>query len=170
MADQNEKPGGIYVAAIVLSLMAAFGLISVAFSVVALFFTSHSIAPSIPTVRILLAVVQLLMLAVVFWCLWTVVGLFRFRRWARYSMIVIGILDFLFFALLSGALIWLHGNPFVAAMDARPNPSMPFSPGMLMLGLSAFYALLALIGVWWVVYFNLARVRLAFTPPPGLTP
>jgi hypothetical protein len=170
MVDENEKPGGVYIAAIVLALMGAFGLISLAFSVVTLFLTSHAIAPSIPTVRILLAAVHLLMLAAVFWCFWTAVGLFRFRRWARRSMIVIGILDFLFFASLSGGLIWLHGNPFVTAMDARPNPSMPFSPGALMLGLSAFYGLLALIGVWWVVYFSLARVRLAFAAPSGLTP
>ena len=162
MAETNEKPGGIYVAAIALALMGAFGLLSIAFSVVTLFLTSHAIAPAIPTVRILLAVVHLVLLAVVFWCFWSVAGLFRFRPWARYSIIVLGILDFLFFAALSAALVWLHGNPFVTAMDARPNPSMPFSPGTLMLGLSAFYAVLALIGVWWVVYFNLSRVRLAF--------
>ena len=171
MTDASERPGGIYVAAIVLALMGAFGLLSTAFSVVTLFLTKHAIAPEIPSVRILLGVVHLLMLAAVFWCFWTVVGLFRFRAWARYSIIVLGVLDFLFFAALSAALVWLHGNPFVAAMDARPNPSMPFSPGVLMLGLSGFYALLALIGVWWVVYFNLARVRLAFAAPtPDTTP
>jgi hypothetical protein len=170
MADPNEKPGGIYVAAIVLALMAAFELLSTAFSVVTLFLARHAIAPAIPAVRILLALIHLLMLAFVFWCFWTVVGLFRFRPWARYSVVTIGILDFLFFAALSAGLAWLRGNPFVAAMDARPNPSMTFSPGALMLGLSAFYALLALIGVWWTVYFNLARVRVAFAEPrPGLT-
>jgi hypothetical protein len=171
MADPNEKPGGIYLSAIVLALLGAFGLLSLSFSIVTLFLTSHAIAPTIPTVRTLLAVAHLLMLAAVFWCFWTVVGLFRFRRWARYSIVVIGILDFLFFAALSAGLVWLHGNPFITAMDARPNQSMPFSPGTLMLALSAFYALLALIGVWWVVYFNLARVRAAFAAArPGLTP
>ena len=170
MADPDEKPGGIYVAAIVLALMGAFGLLTLVFSIVTLFLASHAIAPTIPTVRILLAVVHLLLLAAVFWGFWTVVGLFRFRPWARYSIIVLGILDFLFFAALSAALVWLHGNPFVTAMDARPNPSMPFSPGTLMLGLSSFYALLALFGVWWVVYFNLARVRMVFSEPRrGLT-
>ena len=103
----------------------------------------------------------------VFWCFWTVVGLFRFRLWARYSMIVLGVLDFLFFASLSAGLVWLRSNPFVVAMEARPNPGMPVSPGALMIGLSAFYAVLALIGVWWVVYFNLARVRLAFAGARG---
>ena len=163
MADTNEKPGGIYLAAIVLALMGAFGLLTIAFSIVTLFLTSHAIAPTIPSVRIMLAVAHLLMLAAAFWCFWTVVGLFRFRPWARYSILVIGVLDFLFFAALSAGLAWLHGNPFVAAMDARPNPSMPFSPGTLMLGLAAFYAVLALVGVWWVVYFNFARVRAAFS-------
>ena len=162
MEDKNEKPGGIYLAAIVLALMAAFGLLSLAFSIVTLFLARHALAPEIPSVRIILAAVHLLMLAAVFWCFWTVIGLFRLRAWARYSIIVLGILDFLFFAALSAALAWLRGNPFVTAMDARPNPSMPFSPGMLMAGLAAFYGLLALVGVWWVVYFNLSRVRQAF--------
>lgn len=158
-------------AAIVLALLAAFGLISIAFSAVTLFLTRHAIAPNIAGIRVLIAVVQLLLLAVIFWCFWTVVGLFRFRVWARYSIIVLGILDFIFFAALTAGLAWLHGNPFVTAMDARPNPGMPFSPGSLMLALSAFYALLAIVGAWWVIYFNLPRVRLAFTSAPaeGLT-
>ncbi|HTZ90138.1 MAG TPA: hypothetical protein VMA71_07350 [Alloacidobacterium sp.] len=170
MSDPNEKPGGVFAAAIVLALMGAFGLLSTAFSAVTLFFTSHAIAPAIPSVRILLAVAHLLMLAAVLWSFWTVVGLFRYRTWARYSIIVLGILDFLVFALLSAGLAWLRRNPFIASMDAHPNPSMPFSPGALMLGLSIFYALLALVGLWWVVYFNLTRVRLAFAAlHPGLT-
>ena len=163
MVDTNEKPGGIYLAAIVLALMGAFGLLTIAFSVVTLFLTSHAIAPSIPSVRIVLAGVHLLMLAAVFWSFWTVAGLFRFRPWARYSIIVLGVLDFLFFAALSVGLAWLRGNAFVAAMDARPNSVLPFSPSALMIGLSFFYALLALIGVWWVVYFSRARVKLAFS-------
>lgn len=170
MADAKEKPSGVFVAAIILALITAFELLSTAFSAVTLFFASHAIAPNIASVRILLAVVHLLMLIFVFWCLWTVVGLFRFRLWARYCIIAIGILDFLFFASLSAGLAWLHGNPFVAAMDARPNSALPFSPGVLMLGLAVFYGLLALVGVWWVVYFNLARVRLAFVESHGLTP
>jgi hypothetical protein len=165
MPDPIEKPGGIYVAAVVLALMGAFGLLSIAFSVVTLFLASHPIAPTIASVRILLAVLHLLLLAAVFWAFWTVVGLFRYRPWARYSIIVLGILDFLFFALLSGALAWLHGNAFVAAMDAHPNPGMPFHPGSVMIALSAFYGLLALIGLWWVVYFNSSRVRVAFADP-----
>ncbi len=165
MADANEKPGGIYLAAIVLALMGAFGLLTIAFSVVTLFLTSHAIAPAIASVRILLAAAHLLLLAAVFWCFWTVAGLFRLRPWARYSVIILGVLDFLFFTALSAGLAWLHGNAFVTAMDARPTPGMPFSPGTLMMGLSAFYALLALVGVWWVVYFNLAGVKLAFRAP-----
>jgi len=163
MPDPNDKPGGIYLAAIVLALMGVFGLLTLAFSIVTLFLARHAIAPTIPSVRVALALVHLLLLTAVAWCFCTVVGLFRFRKWARYSIMVLGILDFLFFLALSASLAWLHGNPFVTAMDARPHPSMPFSPGALMLGLSAFYALLALIGVWWVVYFNLARVRDCFS-------
>jgi hypothetical protein len=171
MSDSNSKPGGIFAAAIVLALMAAFGLLSTVFSVATLFFTTHAIAPAIPSVRIWLAVAHLLMLAAVLWSFWTAVGLFRYRTWARYSIIVLGVLDFLFFAALSAGLAWLRRNPFIASMDAHPNPSIPFSPGTLMLGLSIFYGLLAIVGLWWVVYFNLGRVRLAFAESrSGLTP
>ena len=166
MADNDERPGGIYLAAIVLALMAAFELLSIAFSVVTLFLARHALAPAIPAVRIGLAVVHLLMLAFVFWCFSTVVGLFRFRSWARYSMIAIGALDFLFFAALSAGLVWLYNNPMIAAISAHPNPSIPFSAGSLILGLSVFYVLLALVGVWWMVYFSMARIRLAFSRLP----
>jgi hypothetical protein len=169
--DGKQKPGGVGVAAVVLGMMALFGLLCVAVSILT-FFLKHDPVPNIAVVRIIFAAFDLMLLVFVFWCLWTVVGLFRFKLWARYSIIVIGVLDFVFFALLSALMVFARNSPLIGGLDAHPNPGMPFSVGAMMLGLAAFYAALALIGVWWVVYFNLRQVRLAFAsgPRPGLTP
>jgi hypothetical protein len=35
--------------------------------------------------------------------------------------------------------------------------------GDIMLVLAAFYAVMALVGLWWVIYFNLKHVRLVFS-------
>jgi hypothetical protein len=167
-----EKPGGVSVAAVVLGLMSLFGLLCVAVSILTMFLTRNPIVPNIASVRIIFAAFNLLMLVFVAWCFWTVVGLFQFKPWARYSIIVIGVLDFVFFTLLSAVMVAAHTSPVIAGMDVHPNTGMPFSMGVMMLGLAAFYVVLALIGVWWVVYFSLRHVRLAFAveQPPGLTP
>ena len=52
----------------------------------------------------LLLAVHLLLLVAVFWCFWTVVGLFGFRLWPRYIRSSCPeFLDFLFFTALSAA-------------------------------------------------------------------
>jgi hypothetical protein len=48
----------------------------------------------------------------------------------------------------------------------------PVSLQVVFLGMAAFYAFLALIGAWWLVYFNLKPVRAAFsaTAQPVMAP
>jgi hypothetical protein len=94
----------------------------------------------------------------------TVAGLFRLRTWARYSIIAIGTLDFIFFALLCGTMLMARRNPIVIGMDAHPNPAIPFPLGAMILALAVIYGVIALVGLWWMVYFNLRQVRLVFAP------
>jgi hypothetical protein len=158
----ESRPGGINLAAGVLSLLICFGAIGLVGSIAALFLTRNPLVPRIAAVRIILASFDLLLLLFLAWCAWTVVGLFRLRSAARYSIIAIGALDFVFFALLCAMMLLARQNPIVIGMDAHPNPAMPFPLGMMLLGLAVIYGAIAVIGLWWIVYFNLRPVRLAF--------
>jgi hypothetical protein len=166
------KPAGIGLAAAVLSLLICCGAVCLAGSIAALFLTRNPLVPRIATVRVILAGFDLLLLLFLLWCAWTVLGLFRLRSWARYSIIAIGALDFIVFALLGGTMFVARRSPVVIGMDAHPSPAMPFPLGSMILALAIIYAGIAIIGVWWVVYFNLRPVRLAFAQaqPSGSPP
>jgi hypothetical protein len=162
MHDAESKPGGISLAAVVLSLLICFGAVCLIGSVAALFLTRNPLIPHIASVRIILASFDLLLLLFLVWCAWTVAGLFQLRTWARYSIVAIGALDFLVFALLSATLLFARRSPIIIGMDAHPNSAMPIPLGAMLLALALIYAAVALIGAWWMIYFNLRPVRLAF--------
>ena len=171
----DSRPPGVGIAAAVLSLLICFGAITLVGSIATLFLTRNPIVPRISSVRIIMAGFDLALLLFLVWCAWTVVGLFRMRSSARYSILAIGALDFLVFALFCATLLFARRSPIIIGMDAHPNPAMPFPLGALILALAIIYALFALIGLWWLVYFNLRTVRLAFRAAdsgilPRLTP
>jgi hypothetical protein len=158
----ENRPGGIGLAAAVLSLLICFGTVCLIGSIAALFLTRNPLVPHIASVRIFLSSFDLLLLLLLVWCAWTVVGLFGLRPWARYSMLIIGALDFLFFALLCALMLIARRNPIVANLDAHPSPMVPFPVGAIILALAGLYGIISLIGIWWLVYFNLRPVRAAF--------
>lgn len=162
MPDTENKPGGISLAAAVLSLLICFGAVCLIGSVAALFFTRNPLVPHIAIVRIILASFDLALLLFLVCCACTVVGLFRLRSWARYSILAIGGIDFVVFAIFSIVMIRARYTPIIIGLDAHPNPAMPFPVGAMILALAAIYGAVALIGVWWLVYFNLRTVRQAF--------
>lgn len=154
-----RKPAGVIVAAVVLGLMTALALLGVIGELVATLIIHNPVMPTGPVgyhVRIILSVFDLIAICVLACCAWTVVGLFRMRNWARYSIVVLGVLTALLFGALS--VIILLAWKFV------PVPQGPAGPhlGAVIAGVSLFYAAIGLIGVWWVVYFNLRHVRQAF--------
>lgn len=161
MVDDEERvPAGVGIAAAVLGLMALVGLLIVACSAFALFMTNTALIPRIPTVRLVVGIMDGLTLALVVLAASTVLDLFRMKQWARYSMIVLGSMDFIFFAVLMAGVLVGRVKSGMAAMPIPGHPALTL--GDIMLVLAAFYAVMALIGLWWVVYFNLRPVRLAF--------
>ena len=99
-------------------------------------------------------------LALTAWGATTVVGLFQLRRWARYSILIIGgcfaALSFFFFllAVVIGMMSQFSGQP-----------SMPQNAVAMARILYAFLGMVSLlVGVWWLVYFNLGGTRDAFNP------
>lgn len=98
--------------------------------------------------------------ALALWGVATAVGLFRLRRWALYSMLVIG-----------GGLL-LIGLPSMLAMLAMTMVPLPLPASVdasqaqavhtmtrIALGIgAAFYGTLSAVGVWWLIYFNRKKV------------
>lgn len=164
MSEGQRVPGGVVAAAVVLGLMTFVGLLIAAFSAFALFVSRSALIPHIPSVRMAAGAIDALLLALVVLSVFTIVGLFRLKPWARYSIVLLGLLDFIVFAILCGGVLVARMKSDMAAMTLPNNPGVTM--GDILLWLAGFYALLALIGVWWMVYFNRARMRRIFPRQP----
>jgi|SRR6185437_5960121 len=159
-SDQIGVPAGVAIAAVVLGLMTFCGLLIVAFSSFALFVAHSAIIPRIPSVRIVAGGLDALILALVILGVCTVVGLFRLKLWARYSITLLGLLDLLVFSLMTAGVLVGRVKSGMASMPIPNNPTITL--GDILLWLAGFYAVLALIGLWWMIYFNTSRVRKIF--------
>jgi hypothetical protein len=105
------------------------------------------------------------------WAIATVAGLFGLRRWARYSVLVIG------GAMAAIGSISLLTTAVTMALMPMPQPAS-VDPSQAHLAQSmmktvfafilVFYGLVAALGIYWLVYFNLKRVREAFAGPAGV--
>lgn len=166
-AISQPRTGGITLAAVVLSLMTIFGAVFL-LGAAALLFVRVPLIPRIPAVRLGIAGFDGVLLLFLLWCVWTVAGLFRRRPSARISMLFIGALDLIVFALFSTLMLLARGTPLVTGLDAHPDPSIPVPIGGTLLALALLYGALAMIGLWWLIYFNLRTVRLAFHPSPAI--
>jgi hypothetical protein len=159
-APAAKRPVGVVLAAIVLALFTCLGVLSG----IASFLTPILVHPPqleqyrvIEVTQITFGILLLLLCAL---CGWMVVGLFRVKRWARVGMIVLGAVV----AVISFPSAVLY---FVLAFVPMPIPqgSPTIAPAMMKLvffGLAGFSLLFTLIGVWWLVYFNLRSVRALF--------
>jgi hypothetical protein len=105
-----------------------------------------------------------LLLAAAGWGIATAVGLLRMRRWARYSILVLGGIQacFSLISMLTMLLVAIFSSSFLPA--ASQGASQPDAAIVrIIFGVMAlFYAIPFGVGVWWLVYFNLRRVRQAF--------
>lgn len=111
-------------------------------------------------------VFKALMLAVSFmyvlpavWGILTSIGLFRLRNWARISTIVFSVLLILMsgFAALMALLI-----PLVRVPGGTVDPSVLL---FMRISMGVFWLAQVGVGVWWLVFFNRARVKQQFVPP-----
>jgi len=170
MVDERVRvPAGVASAAVVLGLMAFVGLLTATGLAVAIFVIKSPLIPRIPAVRMGAAGVDALILALVILSAFTIAGLFRMKIWARYSITLLGLLDFLVFGLMTVGVLIGRVKSGMASMPIPNNPNLTL--GEFMLGLAAFYAMLALVGVWWMIYFTAKPVRLAFAEAEArLTP
>lgn len=167
-SDPRGVPAGVAIAAVVLGLMTFCGLLIVAFSSFALFVARSAIIPRIPSVRIVAGGLDALILALVILAACTIVGLFRLKVWARYSITLLGLLDLLVFSLMTAGVLVGRVKSGMASMPIPNNPNITL--GDILLWLAGFYAALALVGLWWMIYFNTSRVRKVFAASQASLP
>jgi hypothetical protein len=86
------------------------------------------------------------------WGICTAIGIFRRRGWARISMVVFAIL--LTFMGVGAALAIL----FMPTLPNQEGVSQNLMDTVRWV-MAGFYGLLAAIGVWWLVLFNLSRTK-----------
>jgi hypothetical protein len=164
-----KRPFGVLVAAFALGLFAAGVLLFsglMLFGGVAMLHPQHTLYGALqPAPRVLFAIVALtalLFAGVAVWAVITLVGLLRLRNWARYSILVLG-------GLLAGlGLISILGILVLPTANPAATPGLPLpSPGLMQAMravIALFYAGIAAVGAWWLVYFNLRSVKSFFLP------
>jgi hypothetical protein len=104
------------------------------------------------------------------WGIVTTVGLFRLRRWARYSVMIIGgALAFvgLTSTLVTFALLFVP-LPIPATVDASQAQTAQSMTKVVFAVVGFMYLVVGAVGVSWLVYFNLKRVSAAFTSSAGV--
>ncbi|HEV2462868.1 MAG TPA: hypothetical protein VGT04_03615 [Acidobacteriaceae bacterium] len=163
MHEEQRVSAGVAVAAVVLGLMAMVGLLIAGFSAFALFIAHSALIPRITSVRVAAGALDVLLFALVILATFTIVGLFRRNSWARYSMIFLGLLDFVVFAIMAAGVLVARVRSGMGAMTLPNNPNVTL--GQILLWLAAFCAMLALIGVWWMAYFGRSRMLGTFSGP-----
>jgi hypothetical protein len=158
--DRPTVPSGVVAASVVLAVMAFIGLLIAAACAYLLFGTENAVIPHILSVRVIAIGLDALIVALVVLAICTIVGLSRLKVWSRYSITLLGLLDLIVFGLLTAGVLIARVKSGFAALTVPNNPGL--TVGEVLVGLAIFFALLALIGVWWILYFNTDHTRMVF--------
>jgi len=103
-------------------------------------------------------------LALCVWGVLTAVGLFRVRRWARYSILVIaaGLAFISFVSIFTSILIAFIPLPQPPGLDPTQAHSSQMIARFLFASMAVFYTGLLAVAIWWLVYFNRPSLRELF--------
>lgn len=162
----KNRSAGITVIAIVAFIGSALLLGLAALLVIAMIAspTPPPNDPQLPPMffKVFRVVIPLFYVVPAVWGIVTAVGLLQLRNWARISTIVFSVLLIVFggFGLLTAMAFFL-----------KPPPGNGLDPKMFPI-VGAITAMIALaqigIGIWWMVFFNRAKVKMQFLPQPPL--
>lgn len=150
-----RRPAGVILAAVLLGIVAVFGILCTGAGVVFAIFTHNPVLPN--AFRPYVVFSNAIGLCFFLWCGWTVIDLLRMRSWARISAAVIGVLVTVFSAVAGGGV--LAARRFAVPLPAGAST---LNVSMLMTYVAVSWFVLAAIGLWWVIYFNLTHVRAVF--------
>jgi hypothetical protein len=162
----TRRPLGVTLAAVAAILGAALFVLMGLGMLITVFVPTPQPGPP-AFLRAVSFVMCFVMLGFAGWGITTAVGLFRLRVWSRWSILVFS------------ALLAFMGGSSALMISIIPMPPTPQVSQQIMtgikIGMAAFYGVLALIGAFWLYYFNSARVRTQFgtdaaTDGPGGRP
>ena len=98
------------------------------------------------------------------WGIATTIGVYKLRRWARGSILIIGgsmaVIGFVS-ALACVAMIFVP-LPASPAVESSRGPSVQTAVHIVFLVCALFYAAICAMGVWWLIYFNVKSIRTLF--------
>jgi uncharacterized membrane protein (DUF2068 family) len=167
-----KRPTGVVFAAIVLLLLSLFQLLMAFCMAVSGALLPMRAAAGSPQVQQLPAWIPNFMyllcvffLALTVWGIATTVGLFRLRRWARYSVLIIGggLALIGFTSALATCFLLLVPMPLPSSADASQIQTTQAITKVMFAVIAFFYAIICAVGVSWLIYFNRKKVREVFT-------
>jgi hypothetical protein len=161
-----KRPVGLILSAILLSLAALFLLLMTALTAFASIFAQRQLSiaamPHFALYSMLAVSVFYAVLAA--WAILTVIGILRLRRWGRYSILIIGG-GLALLGVLAAAFSLLFSRTMLPALQAQQPTANPHIMSLVFLFVAAFYSLIAAVGIWWLIYFNLRSIHAIFSDP-----
>ena len=171
-----KRPIGVVVSAVVLILGSLFQLLIALLTALGGVLLQKQIAsgrlPSSPTappmqpwMPNLIFVGCAFFVALGVWGILTSIGLFRLRSWARYSVLVIGggLAGLGLISCLMTLLMLAINLPVAAGVDPSQAHQVQAVSKVIFEGIAVFYAILCILGVSWLVYFNQENTRAVFS-------
>ena len=145
-----RRPVGVTVSAIVAILGSVLALVFAAGATVALFMPTTRPQPANATSGVIFGALTLAVLAGI--GIWTSVGLFRLRPWARTSILVFAAF------LVVGSVFGLVGT----MLAPLPPDTSVDTRNALHIGMALMFGIPFLIAVWWLIQFNTQSTKAAF--------
>jgi uncharacterized membrane protein YvlD (DUF360 family) len=157
-----KRPAAVTISAIVVFIGSGLTLFSAAFMLLGFAVMPSNNMPAFT--RDAGFVMSILMLGFAAWGIATGVNLLRLREWARISMIVFsGLLLVMAVPGLLMMLVMPIPTPQAPAMPSgEAMPPMEHLMAVVRVGMAVLYALLALLGGWWLYLFNSRPIREPF--------
>lgn len=115
--------------------------------------------PSPVPFKVLMGGMAVILAAMGGWGLGTGICVLRRHRWARISMLV-----------FSGLLTFVASGASLSMLFLKPPPAPEGAEAMMPVifrAIAGFYAILAAIGIWWLVLFNCRGAKEYFATPGG---
>jgi hypothetical protein len=145
-----KRPVGVTASAIVAILGSVFAMVVAVGATAALFMPTTKPQPPNATPTIIAGALMLVVLAGV--GIWTSVGLYRLRPWARTSILV-------FSGFLAVGSVFVLLGSMVAPLP--PDTSVD-TRNALHIAMAVFFGIPFLIAVWWLIQFNTQSTKAAF--------
>ena len=155
-----KRPAGVTISAVLVFIGSGVALLSAVLMILA--FAVMPAAESTPAfTRGAGLIMSIFMLGFAAWGIVTGINLLHAREWSRISMIVFSglLLVMAVPGLLMMLVMPLPTPPVPAVPNGEAIPPLEHLMTAVRIGMAVFYALLALLGGWWIYFFNTRPIK-----------